>query len=322
MPKYDVTAIGETMLRLSVPAGARMRAARQFDVHVGGAESNVLAALAQLGMCCGYGGALLDAPPGHMIADALYAMGIDVDPVVWMQDGRIGTYYAEYAVPPRPIQVTYDRQNACAALLTSASVQWDAILDTRLIHTTGITVALSSSCHQIAQDIITRASASDVLFSFDVNYRSKLWPPEEAARQLLPIMQQADIVFCKRQDAATLFNIHGEPINILRELHTLTDAECVVCTDGANGAYALHNGEMVHRASLPVQILDRMGAGDALAGGVLYGYLQDDIEKGLAYGVALAALALSQYGDMVMTSQAEVESLLQAAGRNHSDPAR
>jgi 2-dehydro-3-deoxygluconokinase len=59
--------------------------------------------------------------------------------------------------------------------------------------------------------------------------------------------------------------------------------------------------------------VDRLGAGDALAAGVIHGWLDGDLSAGLRYGVTLAALALSQFGDMVITNKSELLAL------SHSD---
>jgi 2-dehydro-3-deoxygluconokinase len=73
----------------------------------------------------------------------------------------------------------------------------------------------------------------------------------------------------------------------------------------------LWNGaEWQHELSIPTQIIDRLGAGDALAAGVLYGWLQGDVAAGLRYGMVLAALALSQIGDMVITNETELQALM------------
>jgi 2-dehydro-3-deoxygluconokinase len=81
---------------------------------------------------------------------------------------------------------------------------------------------------------------------------------------------------------------------------------------GAEGAYLLHDGVLHHEAAMPVYVVDRIGAGDGLAAGLLHGWLGEDIVRGLRYGVVLAALAASQYGDMIVTTAAEVEELTNA----------
>jgi 2-dehydro-3-deoxygluconokinase len=74
----------------------------------------------------------------------------------------------------------------------------------------------------------------------------------------------------------------------------------------------------VTQPALPVQIVDRIGSGDAFAAGVLDGWLSGDasasdnsaLREGLRRGVALAAIALSQFGDRVLSSRAELNAAL------------
>jgi 2-dehydro-3-deoxygluconokinase len=74
----------------------------------------------------------------------------------------------------------------------------------------------------------------------------------------------------------------------------------------------LWNGnKWIHESAHPTKILDRLGAGDALAAGVIQGWLDKDIAAGLRYGVTLAALALTQFGDMVITNKVELLALSQ-----------
>jgi 2-dehydro-3-deoxygluconokinase len=315
MPRFDVTAFGETMLRLSVPAGVRLEAASHLDVYPGGAESNVLAALARLGRRAGYVSALPDNPLGRLAANSLRAAGVDLGGVNWQSGGRMGMYYVEFAAPPRPIQVTYDRAGSCAANLTAEAVNWDFLLDTCLIHFTGITPALSAACRSLANVVVQRARAARVPVSFDVNYRSKLWTPAEATPALDELMAGVEVLFCKDADARLLFGCAGEPGEVVRELARRTGAKWVIMTSGADGVRGWDGTQLLHQPALPIGgVIDRLGAGDALAAGVLRGWLGGDMAFGLRYGVALAALALTQYGDMVVTTPAEVEALLAQAG--------
>jgi len=143
MPSFDVTSFGESMLRLSVGAGDRLIAATRLDAHIAGAESNVLSGLAALGRVCSWQSALPDNDLGRMAARAIRSHGVDTSSVIWKREGRLGSYYVEFAEPPRPIRVTYDRARSCFSQADGAEVDWDALLDTRLLHLTGITPALS-----------------------------------------------------------------------------------------------------------------------------------------------------------------------------------
>lgn len=302
------------MLRLSVPAGVRLETARQLDMFPAGAEANVAAALARLGRPCGWVSALPDNALGRVVSNELRQAGVDVTAVQWSVNGRMGTYFIEFAVPPRPTQVVYDRANSCFTQLQPDQIDWDYLLDTRLLHLTGITPPLSPGCLEIVREALQRARGKGTAVSFDVNYRQRLWSPETAAATLLPLIQQADLLFCSQRDAAALFGCQGEPEEIVAQLAAKTKAHHIVVTLAEAGAIGWDGQHNRREAAPPVQIIDRIGAGDALAAGVIHGWLDGDFAAGLRHGVTLSALALSQYGDMVITTQAELTDLAVQAG--------
>ncbi len=316
MPRFDVTALGEMMLRFSVPAGERLEMAASMDVAPGGAEGNVVVALSRLGRRCGYVSAFPDHAAGRLIANALRGAGVDTSALLWRTSGRVGTYFIEFSAPPRPINVIYDRADSCASHLTATDPDWDYLLDTRLLHITGITPAVSPSCREMTVEAVRRARAAGVALSFDINYRSKLWTATEAAAALCPLIEGADILFCKRSDAALLFGCGGDAPEALRALAAQTGARQVIMTQGDQGVigWSAAEGVVHHAPALPVVILDRIGAGDALAAGVLDGWLDGDLPQGLRRGTALAALCLSQRGDLLVTTRAEMDALLAAGG--------
>lgn len=315
VPRFDVVSLGEAMLRLSVPIGKRLDDARLLDVEVAGAECNVCYALARLERRVAWVGRLPDHALGQNVLRALRADGVDVSAVVCAPGGRVGTYFIEYASPPRSIQVIYDRADSAASHMTVNEVDWNYLLDTRILHLTGITPALSDSCHEITVQAIERAHAEKVMLTFDVNYRAKLWDPATAAEKLRPLIAQADILFCKSNDARLLFGASGSPRDHVTALKGLTNAQAIFCTFGADGAALWMDDEFLMLSAVPVQIVDRIGSGDAFAAGVLDAILDNDIREGLRRGVSLAAIALSQFGDRVLTSREELNAV--ASQENH-----
>lgn len=314
-PLFDVTTIGEVMLRLSVPAGYHLETTTSLDLRPGGAEANVVGALAQLGRRTAWVSALPSNPLGRLVANHLRVAGVDLRGVVWHSSGRIGTYYVEFAIPPRPISVIYDRADSCAARLGPEQVDWDFLLDTRLLHVTGITPALSLDCRAVVGEAIARAKSAGVRISFDINYRQKLWSESEARDVLTPLIRQADLLLCGQTDARRLFGCAGAAEEIVRTMAEQTGVRQVVVAFGAQGVVAWDGMSLHHQPATPATIVDRLGAGDALAAGVIHGWLDGDIVGGLRYGVVLAALALTQHGDLVVTTAEEVEALLaDAAG--------
>lgn len=318
-PRFDVTTIGETMLRLSVPIGARLSDARSLDVEIGGAESNLCVALARLGRRTAWQSRM----PEHALADAvlrtLRADGVDVSAVARADGERLGTYFIELASAPRASQVIYDRAGSAAAGMGPGDISWEHLLDTRILHLTGITAALGDGPYAAMTEAMRRARAAGVRVSFDVNYRAKLWDAEAAGAGMLPLLAEADVLFCKSADAARLFGCAGEPRPQMEALRRLTRATTIFCTFGEHGAALLHGDAFYSQPALPVQIVDRIGSGDAFAAGALDGILDGDPELGLRRGVALAAIALTQHGDRVLSTRAELESVM---GKSGGDVAR
>lgn len=325
-PRFDFVSLGESMLRLSVPTGRRLDDTRSLDMELAGAESNVSVALARLGWRTGWVSRMPDHALANAILRALRSDGVDVSAVKRVPHERLGTYFIEYATPPRTTQVIYDRADSAASHMTTAEIDWNYLLDTRILHLTGITAALSENCYAVLEEAIKRARAVGVMVSFDVNYRAKLWTTATAGERLRPLIADADMLFCKGADATTLFGCQGEPHQLMRELQSLTRAPAIFCTFGEQGAALLCGAEFVTESALPVQIVDRIGSGDAFAAGVLDGWLSGDpstqdsaaLREGLRRGVALAAIALSQYGDRVLSSRTELNAMLASERRDIS----
>jgi 2-dehydro-3-deoxygluconokinase len=308
-PRFDVTSLGEMLLRLSVPSGERLENANQLDVYPAGAEANVMSLLARLERKTCWAGALPQNSLGRLAVNALRMAGVDTSGIFWNEGGRMGTYYVEFGAPPRGIQVTYDRAYSCMSQLKPNEIDWDSLLDSRLLHLTGITPALSSSCQEIVETALVQAKQRGVPVSFDVNYRQKLWSKTDAQTVLAPMIRGVELLFCSARDATHLFDCHGSMQEIAQRMLELSHAKNVVSTNGNDGALLWNGKEWLYEGARPTQIIDRLGAGDALAGGVIHGWLNGDIKAGLRHGVTLAALALSQFGDMVITNKEELLAL-------------
>lgn len=310
MSRFDVTALGEPLLRLSVPAGQPLETATALDVHLGGSEGNVCAALAGLGRRTALHTRVPTGPPGRFALRALRGAGVDTGGVALADGTRLGTYYTLFAAPPRPTEVIYDRAGSAFTGFTAEMVAWDALLDTRVLHLTGITPALSPGCFELALEAAKRAKAGGVTVSFDVNYRSKLWSPGKAKKHLTSVLPLVDLLVCGEADARTVFGLRGGDRDVLAALHDLSGAAHVVLTRSLEGAAALLAGELVRVPAREATVLDRLGAGDAFAAGVLDGFLDGDLAAGLARGAALSALVLGQRGDLLVATRGELEAVL------------
>lgn len=306
MTRYDITAIGEGGLRLSVPSGTRLQRTESLDVAIAGTEANVLSGLSSLGWRSGWFSALPKTPAARRVECQLLSYGVVLDGVRWTEDGRLGTYYVEYGTKPRPTKVHFDRADTAFTRMNVDDVDWDALLDTRLLHLTGITAALSPTVLEILEEATRRASDAGIPLAFDVNYRANLWSPERAADVLRPFIEQAEILFVRSEDLHVLFGCSRDPEEALEFARTLTSAKYIAMTCGDLGVRALLDGQPAQSAARPVQIVDRLGAGDGFAAGFLHAWLDNDIDAATESGTAMAALALAQWGEQVATTREEL----------------
>lgn len=310
--QYDLITLGETMWRLSPPGHQRLEATQSLDVNIGGAESNIAINLARLGKRTAWWSRMPDSPLGHYVVNTIRAFGVDVTQVCWGGQ-RLGTYFVEFGSSPRPTQVIYDRAGSAASEMQHDHFDWSLLNQTRWLHLTGITPALSDSCLATVRHALAEAHKAEIGVSFDINYRAKLWSPEQAAPILDEIAGQSTLVICAERDARTLFNTDATPQILTWQLHRRWNGAVVVLTQGDAGAIAYDGDNDFQTEAFQCQIVDAIGAGDAFDAGLLCALMDGKpLEEALQWGTAVAALKMTMPGDLALVTRAEVEQLLTA----------
>ncbi len=294
------------MLRLSVRPGDRIEDAPAFDVHVAGSEANVAYAAARVGVRAAWSSVLPDNALGRRVATTFAAGGVDTSLVRWKAGGRLGLYFVELGAAPRPISVIYDRAASTMALASTSDFDWPAVVDTQVLHVSGITLGLSASCRELAKHAMQEARRAGASVTFDLNYRQKLWDRKAAAAAVREIAPLIDVLVCTQEDAYDLFGVNGAPD---------LGVETVVVTGGADGAVASRAGVSIERRGHPVETVDRVGAGDAFVAGLVWGLLDGSLEIGLERGLAMSALKMTLHGDLFRLDAADVIALLASEGR-------
>ncbi|MGH7910761.1 MAG: sugar kinase [Candidatus Dormibacteraceae bacterium] len=312
----DVVTLGEAMLRFSVRAGDLIESAPAYDVHVAGSEANVAYALGRMGLRAAWMSVLPRNPLGHRVATTLRAAGVDVDPVTWIDEGRLGTYFVQLGSAPRPTTVTYDRAQSTMALATPDQFDWSVLDRARHLHLSGITFAVSEQAREVASTAVVEAHRRGCTVSIDVNHRALLWSAQRAAATLEALAGAVDLVICKGQDAIDLFDARGAPREVAEKLGARFQAPAVACTWAANPATLLLGSDWFECPALAVQIVDRIGAGDAFAAGLLWGLVENELPLGLRRGVAMAALSMTVRGDLLDLPRAAVDAALESTGRD------
>jgi 2-dehydro-3-deoxygluconokinase len=312
-PGHDLVGLGEVMLRLAARPPQRLEQAQDLDVQIGGTEANVAAACARLGLHT----ALISALPsehawGDRTVRELTGHGVDCRGVLRRPGQRMGLYFIEYGMAPRPVRVLYDRRDSAFSRLIAEDVDWTLVRGARLVHLTGVTAALGDGIRDVVRRAVDEAAAAGVPVSFDVNYRSRLWTPKEARDFLGEVLPRLGYLFIGSDDAAAVFDLEGPPESVLEGLRRLAPRATIALTLGEAGSAVL-TPEGVHRPSkrYTVNVVDRVGAGDAYAAGFLWATLiGHGAQAAVDAATALAALKCTVWGDVPVVSRAELEELL------------
>jgi 2-dehydro-3-deoxygluconokinase len=321
---YEVITFGEAMIRLSPPNFQRLEQARSLDVQVGGAELNTAVGLARLGHASAWVSRLTDNPLGRLIANQAREAGVATEHVVWTPEDRVGVYFLEFGAAPRASSVLYDRKGAAIANIRPGMVDWAKIfVGVKWFHVTGITPALSASAAEVTREAMAAARIAKVGTSMDLNYRAKLWSPQEAGRCMSDLMQFCDVLITTEEDVEKVFGIRGKDYEEGAALVAkrfplkavaITLRENPLVWKNTWTAMAFQDGKILRTRSYEVEIVDRLGAGDSFAAGLIHGLLENNLQLGLDFGVAASALKHSIPGDFAWITRGEVEAMLKGAG--------
>ena len=321
---YDVVTFGETMVRLSPPNYRRLEHAYSFDLNAGGAEMSVACNVSRLGLKSAWVSRLTDNSMGHFIRNKAREQGVDTSHVVWTKEDRVGIYFVEFGASPRASRVVYDRANSAMSKVKPGDVDWSALVKgTKWFYTTGITPALSSSAAEATVEALKMAKAAGCKVACDLNYRARLWTEDEAHRCMEPLMEYVDVLISTEEDTAKVLKIRADSYQeVARKLAERFSFEAVCITIRTDlsvlrnqwTAIVYAGGKVYEDRTYDVEIIDRVGAGDSFASGFLYGYMTGDVDKGLRYGNAYAALEHSILGDINWCTLQELENLIKGGG--------
>ena len=331
---------GEIMLRLATPGHERIIQATSFEASYAGGEASVAVSLAAFG----HEAACVTVLPKNALGDAAAAWlryyGVDTSAILRTDDGRLGVYFLETGAAQRASTVLYDRARSSIAVTPASAYDWRKLLAGRdAFHTTGITPALSGSCAQATREALTTAKKLGLLTSFDLNYRSKLWSRRKARATVGPLLKQVDLLIGNEEDAEDVLGIAAEKTDVrtgqvdrsayegvARGIRQEFGSRMVAITLRESESASVNHwsgcllaGEEFYLSRrYTIQVVDRVGAGDAFCGGLIAGLLDKmPPQDALEFAVAASCLKHSIPGDFNKVSKAEVLKLCRgdASGR-------
>ena len=302
IPSYDLLTLGETLLRLSPPGMQRLDQARLFDIGIGGSELNVGCLLARLGRRVAWVSRLPVGPLGRLVDGEARRHGVDTRWVRWIDGARLGLMFFEPGPAPRNARVIYDRKHSAASELGFEDAPWEALIAASArVHLSGITPALGPSCRALVAHIAALAAAAAKPVSYDLNYRSTLTTAPEARAMLEAVAPHLELFVVAERDARAVLGFTEEAERLAEAIAARYGVPLVGLTRPPGeepGDLLLARGAIHYAPRYPVEIVDRIGAGDAFVAGLIHGLLDGDPDHAIRLAAYAAAIALATPGDI------------------------
>jgi 2-dehydro-3-deoxygluconokinase len=346
-------AMGEVMVRDTPADSERPERTRLVHLSMAGSEYSVAVGLARLGIPSAYITRVPDNPYGRAAQNIARENGVNTDHFIWTaRTDLMGRMICELGHTPRQDTVVYQRKYSAASRLDAGMVDWQKALEgTKLFHTSGITFGLASHSnyernhnHEAFKEAMAHKPA-DCLVGLDWNYRSTLWPLENARAVMTPVLgDYIDVLITTVYDMAQFYGIDcgrysarqimaGEsgPFedDDLGEFAGKIQNKFAVKVVGIplrhadsleqhrwESAAVSSDGDFFRTPAIrPMNVTDRLGGGDAWTAGFYYGLITEDfghasIQKGLLVGDACVRLKHTMMFDLPIIERNEVSALM------------
>ena len=327
-----VVTFGEIMMRLTPPAHERLVQARSLEVTFGGAEANVAVSLACMGEEAEFVTKLPENDISQAAINSLRAWGVETRHIV-RGGARMGTYYMERGASQRPSKVVYDRADSAIAQAGAGEFDWAKIFDgADWFHLTGITPALGDGVAAASLAACQEAKKRGMTVSFDPNYRAKLWSVADAAKAMRRYLPYVDVLITNENQAADLFGVRIPAGEVSGD--DVTERGYLALAEGMKALYPqlryvalterrtfsaevnsfcakLYDGENLYRSErYRMEIVDRVGGGDAFAAGLIYALRNGkNARDAVRFAAAAGCLKHTVEGDMNPATVAEIGAL-------------
>jgi len=330
-----IVTFGEAMMRLIPPGFLRFTQTKSFDVFYAGAEANVAITLANLGVNVDFVTCLPENDLGDACINYIRQFGVGVDKIIRTQD-RLGIYFVETGAVHRSNKVIYDRANSSFANIKPNTIDWSEIFsNAQWFHWTGITPAVSKNAAEVCLEAVKKAKEMGLTVSSDLNYRSKLWKWGENPEKIMSeLLKYVDVLMCNEEDAEKVFGIKPPDVDVikgkidsssysfvaekLKNLFPNLHYIAFTIRESINANHNKWSGLLYDSKKLYIgpnyditHIVDRVGAGDAFAAGLIYMLLnKNDPQKTLDFAIAISCLKHTIYGDSCVIKLEEVEKIM------------
>jgi 2-dehydro-3-deoxygluconokinase len=286
----EILAMGEPMVEFNQTGGP---GSRTYLQGFGGDSSNFAIAAARQGASVGYVSALGDDIYGGMLRDLWREEGVDDAHVRNRADAFTAVYFVTHDAGGH--HFSFFRNGSAASRYAPADLPLEAIAEAKILHLSGISLAISKSAHDACFAAIAAARSAGVKVSFDTNLRLKLWPLAQARIAIDAAVSQCDICLPSYDDVAAIYD-ERDP-DRLADLLLAKGPGIVALKLGAEGTLLALPEKRVRIAPHPCKPVDATGAGDTFGGAFVACLARGtDPVEAARYAAVAAALSTQGYG--------------------------
>jgi len=263
---------------------------------IGSSSAIFACGAARLGLKVAFIGVCGEDVFGRFMLDEMSKRKVDVSNVIVRSDGQTG------------LSVILNNQSDRAILTHTgliAELQGSNITDNLLKQSKHLHVAsyfLQTKLQPDLPALFQRARSLGLTTSLDTNY-----DPFEKWIGFDELLSVTNVFLPNETEAKSL---SGEATVDEAAGRLGSRVEALAIKLGAEGALGVRKGARVRVASIPVKVIDTVGAGDSFDAGFMYGYLNNwELEKSLRLACVCGALSTQQAGGV--NGQSTLEEAMQ-----------
>jgi 2-dehydro-3-deoxygluconokinase len=294
-PSLHIVALGEAMVEFNQRPHEHADDAPLYLQGFGGDTSNAAIAAARAGASVAYLTRLGTDLWGDRLMDLWQRENVDTTAVLRERQAPTGIYFVSHDAQGH--HFSYARAGSAASRMQPQDLShWgDAIAQSRWLHLSGISLAISASACDTAFAAMQHARSVGTRVALDSNLRLSLWPLARAQACIRHAVSLCDLFLPSLEDMTALTGL-SQAQDIIAWSHARGAAQ-VVLKLGADGALASDGQSQRQVPGHAVQAVDATGAGDCFAGNLLARLAAgDDLWTATAYANAAASLSVQGFG--------------------------
>ena len=290
---YDAFVLGGSLVEqvipvsaLPLPGQANVDFEEMFQLP-GGSGANVAVFLSRLGRKVRFFDVWGKDDDGEFMSKCLRNEGVEVSQCRWQE--KAPTAFMLILTLPNndwsgiiriPGEVLPNRED----------INSEFIRDAAILHIHGFSFRTDESTAAVEKAIRYARSAGTIVSTDACTPLAEREP-----QRLSHFFHLSDVVFTNQYEASCITGCSeiAESLDYLRSL----GPDLAIIKAGSNGAFASFEEEQIHLPAPQVEVVDTIGAGDALVAGTLAGILAgEDVASALSLGVGTASLVIQGHG--------------------------